>query len=552
MKNVLLLCLSVVKEDEKYNQYVYEINEEEEALDGYMTNEAPTKAVIKKLHSQNQRLDKVVMLCTNRVLNEAVKLNSKELITGMGLKKYKSQELENLEITKENNKELFILQKYKHIDFYKEKVNTYAETLDGCYITEPIEYVVVNMPDVVEDYELTESSLEAAKQVMISENKIQLYIDFNGGPRTVPFMILAVSNLMKLRDVEIQEIMSMNYDNSKKKTRIQNMMPVFESFDLVTGINEYIRYGYIDGLKEYFKSSKNEDIKNILKKMEEFANNLQLCRTEYIMREKGNLWDLLEEYVEKYEEKQAPDTYEQLFLYVLRDIMDGCKNILKEELPDVINWCVERGFVQQALTFCSEEMPAYFWQKKIYYASRIEELAYKYLVKKWYKLDKSRGVYKAGKERESRRIYNWMISYVPHVEDCKSVLRNFKDTAYKELIDETPNDERDEVKEKIKVELEEIQNKFIKISGLRLTDSEMHKNSLPKARYHASVLLYWHEKRSESKLPYQKLGEILTVYFLLKEQRNISNHASDDPKAWSYGYLCNVMKQMAKVLGEIS
>ena len=50
------------------------------------------------------------------------------------------------------------------------------------------------------------------------------------------------------------------------------------------------------------------------------------------------------------------------------------------------------------------------------------------------------------------------------------------------------------------------------------------------------------------------LEEILVVYFLLKNQRNKTNHADDtaeDAATWSYGQICDVLKQMTEVLEEI-
>ena len=74
---------------------------------------------------------------------------------------------------------------------------------------------------------------------MEDSEDVELYIDYNGGQRYVAFMILAISNLMKLRNIEIKEIMTMNRDNRIDNiTPIQNMKAVFGSIDLVAGINE--------------------------------------------------------------------------------------------------------------------------------------------------------------------------------------------------------------------------------------------------------------------------------------------------------------------------
>ena len=64
---------------------------------------------------------------------------------------------------------------------------------------------------------------------MMQGNDVDLYIDYNGGPRNVAFMVLSISNLMKIREVNTKEIMSMNFDNpGKNGIPIQRMASIFE------------------------------------------------------------------------------------------------------------------------------------------------------------------------------------------------------------------------------------------------------------------------------------------------------------------------------------
>ncbi len=46
MKNVLLLCMSPLSSTAKINKYTYESKKGSQFIEGVMTNEAPTKAVI--------------------------------------------------------------------------------------------------------------------------------------------------------------------------------------------------------------------------------------------------------------------------------------------------------------------------------------------------------------------------------------------------------------------------------------------------------------------------------------------------------------------------
>lgn len=63
--------------------------------------------------------------------------------------------------------------------------------------------------------------------------------------------------------------------------------------------------------------------------------------------------------------------------------MKGYEGLLEGELPNIIKWCVDNDFIQQALTFTAEEMPGYFWKSGLFKASVSEKEKYdKFLMAK--------------------------------------------------------------------------------------------------------------------------------------------------------------------------
>ena len=307
------------------------------------------------------------------------------------------------------------------------------------------------------------------------------------------------------------------------------MESVFSSFDLIAGINEYINYGRIKTLRSYFKPSSNKEIKEILAKMEEFSNNLQLCRTGYVMSHRNELLQMLKEYSEKKRETEVLDTYEQLFEYVVNDILTGYEGLLTGDLPDIIKWCVGNDFIQQALTFTSEEMPGYFWESGLFKASASEEAAYDKFLRKVY--DPSSEEYKTQKQyyrkkhskNSSKYAYEWMINYLPQTNKAR-INKNESDNIKKEL--------RNLNKNKVK-------------------DSKV----LEKATKYATPLI-WHTKQRNGRAVCGRNGEILfkeviILYFALKEQRNLTNHAdgeTGEADSWSYEYLCEVLIKLCNAL----
>lgn len=125
----------------------------------------------------------------------------------------------------------------------------------------------------------------------------------------------------------------MNFGNKQNgKVPLQNLLSIFDSTNLIGSINEYINYGRIKGLKEYFKKAQNKEINKLLDVMEEFSNNLQLCRTSNIMESAGALSEEFETFINKAEleeQSKKDNTYTQLFRYVIKRYTKRISAIIK-------------------------------------------------------------------------------------------------------------------------------------------------------------------------------------------------------------------------------
>ncbi len=555
MKNVLLLCMSPISGRARMNTYLFEEAQSGNFfVDGVMTNEAPTKAVIRLLSKkkESQRLDKIIMICSDKI-NEAI-----ELVDGQN-------DLDKIDCLK--NEEL---ERKTHADIYKKLISHYAEETDPCYAENPIEYVSISIPNITNEDEVSKAVIEAANIISEIDEKVELYIDFNGGQRYVAFMILAIANLMKIRSVSIKQIMTMNFDNKVDGiVPIQNMQPVFESFDLIAGINEYINYGRIKGLKKYFEASGNKEIQRILNEMEEFSNNLQLCRTDYVMENKAGLVKLLEDYANTGDENEQSDSYAQLFHYVVRDILKGYDGLLNGELPDIIDWCVSRDFIQQALTFCAEELPGYFWKSGIFTASSQEKMGYNLVLEKIYKAGQEfsslkRTYRKEHPEGSSKYAYEWMTNYLPYSyknRDYEVLLQDMKYSDKKIVFFGPETRDIDSLKKEKRV-CDTVKSTFETLMGIfdaaerEDTEERKQRKRLFRDQFNKAVNitmpLVWQSrhKRVVSKKP-KELQQILIVYYLLKNQRNKINHAdsdSEEGEVWLYEQLCEMLRKMISIL----
>ena len=202
-RNVLLLSLSVMNVRNSENESSYEYTEGRNqiyGIKGRLTNEAPTKYVIENLAGRRMQecLDDIVIISSDttkmpiRAKGEAAWLDRTDPLLQSPI-----GDMSHLEYYE---KSIQYYVKEKHSDLYKDR---------------NINYYVIDILDQPQQLEVAQAALEAAQKVLGNndDEKVDLYIDYNGGPRYVASMILSIANMMKNRQVEIKEVLTMNYDH---------------------------------------------------------------------------------------------------------------------------------------------------------------------------------------------------------------------------------------------------------------------------------------------------------------------------------------------------
>ena len=326
----------------------------------------------------------------------------------------------------------------------------------------------------------------------------------------------------------------MTYNRIDNITTIQNMKAVFGSIDLVAGINEYINYGRIKTLSLFFNDCRDTRITAILASMSEFAYNLQLCRTDKVFEERDKLKIKLQDYISHTNNTEIEDTYEILFSYVVQDILEGYRNLLEGDLPEIIQWCVEKEYIQQALTFYAERIPIYFWEQGIFCPNQREEEIYHVFwtacQNKDKKLDISQNTAREYKSYNEK--YCWMIKFLKN-----STSKYIKSIFWKEYFPQI-----------------NFYYYFRYIKAVNVSEYPLlhiaNSVQLNKAKENTGKLLgYIDAGRAKSKCR-KELDAIMMDYQLLKEQRNLTNHAgrNDNTEYWSYQDICTMLIQAAERL----
>lgn len=379
--NIMITNVSVINRYLK-NEYTDESGQYAD-ITGYITNEAPIKYLMQKLNATDEKLDKLILIASDDV-NQKVEI---KLQKDEGNKKeveqfeadYGNGKMTSVEILEDKIAKFSI---EKNIPCPKFEEVELSNGVNGDGFSEISDTAVVNAVDEV-------------NQKLIDESRkcrnLNVYIESNGGVRYVIVMLLSVMNILEkvYANIKLQGVYSMIYNKKTedKKIPILDTSMTYASIELFSAMNEFIYYGRAKALEDYFekrftkrKESDEkydpvifQDIKKCINKLQKIADDMQLCRTEQIIDdfyESESIRDVLNNFKLKYEKEKDPDS--KIFLSVIENILSEYTDIYANlnpnkflNLPKIIKWCIDKDYIQQALTLCSEKLPQYFIESGI-------------------------------------------------------------------------------------------------------------------------------------------------------------------------------------------
>ncbi len=379
--NIMITNVSVINRYLK-NEYTDESGQYAD-ITGYITNEAPVKYLMQKLNATDEKLDKLILIASDDV-NQKVEIklqkdegNKKEVEqfeADYGNGKMTSVEILEDKITK------FSIE--KNIPCPEFEVVELSDGVNGDGFSEISDTAVVNAVDKV-NCKLIDESRKC--------RNLNVYIESNGGVRYVIVMLLSVMNILEkvYANIKLQGVYSMIYNKKTedKKIPILDTSMTYASIELFSAMNEFIYYGRAKALEDYFekrftkrKESDEkydpvifQDIKKCINKLQKIADDMQLCRTEQIIDnfyESESIRDVLNKFKDTYANEKDPDS--KIFLSVIENIRSEYNDIYDNpnpnkflNLPKIIKWCIDKDYIQQALTLCSERLPQYFIESGI-------------------------------------------------------------------------------------------------------------------------------------------------------------------------------------------
>lgn len=207
-----------------------------------------------------------------------------------------------------------------------------------------------------------------------SQKIINIYIDGQGGRRhTVYSLIMSVYiwEREKGSRIRLKEIFNLNFDQDKKVYWIYDYKERYNAVQLYSAIDEFINYGKSTALTSYMSPvmdrkikdvDQDEQLKNDIQRcldvMKLFSDDLQLCRSGKIPEDIKNFREVTERVCDRY--SGIEDYYITSFITALEMIRKEFDALPEDaDEVDVIRWCIDKDFIQQAITFCAERSIEY-------------------------------------------------------------------------------------------------------------------------------------------------------------------------------------------------
>lgn len=245
-----------------------------------------------------------------------------------------------------------------HLEYFRERMRKFIPDIDHC------------MPEeAVYPYDESETVEEALRSVAKMAQWIQefkqgredviLHVDLTGGMRSTNMMMLDVVRLLEYSGVRIEHLLYSKLDHGTGMGTVEELGNVYELFQLISGAEEFVNFGSAKALKDFYqKQTLPPQLQRLLNAMDRFAEEIKLCHYGQLEKAIVELHDA----IEGFHAETGDDVQSLLMGRLMARIRKEYRELIAERKLDdlrVIRWCLEHGYMQQALTLYTERIPEY-------------------------------------------------------------------------------------------------------------------------------------------------------------------------------------------------
>ena len=344
--HIMLLMLSDVKTDRSHPERVSMVKYAGDIGDCGVTNESAVRhLLLSKEDGRNISLDKMFLFATKKV-QEPIEIEQPSPDVDPGV---------------------------THFGYFKKRLTDVLPCVEESGFIEVVPYDA-RMP-ISETrrfvLEMAERIMDYAETKKAQGDTVVLHADLTGGPRHAVMLMFAVMRLLQYNGIEIGKVL---YSNMGLKI-VEEVNDVYGIFDLIAGADEFAQFGSVSAILRYFGYDKkilvrpphiSERLHRLLLAMHGFAEEIKVCHYGAFAHAVEELSKALKEFREGGEADGA-DINEGMIAQLRFRVEEEYREILGDKIDDVklLRWCVNHGYLQQALTLFTERVPAILTERKI-------------------------------------------------------------------------------------------------------------------------------------------------------------------------------------------
>lgn len=262
---------------------------------------------------------------------------------------------------------------YTHLQYFKERIRDLlplGTDMDNFIVECPCDDAISVSKSMKTVVELAKLIQEYIKNNIPKKDTVVLHADCTGGQRHVIMIMLAVMRLIQdNKRIFVGDVLYSNYTRRTNTGTVENARDIYQLYDLVAGAEEFTRFGSAQTIDAYYRDEKykSPELSDLIESMNQFADAIKLCRygefTRAINRLKKSLLRF-QEHVQDIEKnadhKGLGSLNDSLLGCLYGRFFQGYADILDLDSLDDINligWCLDHDYVQQALTLYVERVP---------------------------------------------------------------------------------------------------------------------------------------------------------------------------------------------------
>ncbi len=208
-----------------------------------------------------------------------------------------------------------------------------------------------------------------SKLIEFLKGEKYVYIDYSGGLRNVQYLMASLIQFFELSDMQCKQIVYCSLNPNK----IVDIKNIYNIGQIVQAVSDFTETGSVKKLVEiYNDKEKYGYISELIESLDRFVKAISIGRVDELDDIRKKLKDSLDILDKTEKNNSINDLYWGIFMTLVPKIKESFYMKDKESslsYANIIKWCLDHRFVQQAATVYVEKMPS------VYKARGLEKLS---------------------------------------------------------------------------------------------------------------------------------------------------------------------------------